>query len=74
MRNTNGLTDLKKSYRINNKLYDLFRNPTDNELILIPRTNGSIVRNVSYSAYAYTNGGETYRSAVEKLKQIISEQ
>lgn len=74
MKNIYGLKNLNKSYRIDGKLYDLYSNPAqDNDLVLLPRTNGDIVQNVNYSDYAYTHGGRTYRMAVEKLKEIISE-
>lgn len=68
-----GLTDMNKSYRINRKIYNLFSDPFSGELVLIPQTDGDVVQDVNYSDYAYTHGGETYKLAVQKLKEIIAE-
>lgn len=67
---------LLKTVRVNRFVYDVYTRNIygDLEIILVPRTEGSIARSgVSCTDYAYTHGGNTYKAAVDKAKEILQE-
>ena len=62
-----------KSVRVNRFIYDVYtRNEYgDKEVILVPRTNGDNAHsNISYDDYAFTHGGNTFKDAVRKAKEL----
>lgn len=59
--------------RVNRKKYEVCYDTVADCLILVPFTDGDVVYPVKWDDYRYTHGGETYRKAVEVLKELKRE-